>query len=338
MKIGHFAEEAQHESLLENKYPARVSGYKSRLSLLKTLVEEATKDPVIAEAEPKIAEAILTLSNAFRNLKNSALLDCESSEAPGPKYSIIQPSGTRSGMPSLPPIRDALLRQAVFMHPACGKPQDASYDRLEILGDAYIELMATKLVWERYPGIPAGRISQIRESLVKNETLAKFTEKYGFDQKASVPPTYPDQPKRWIKTKGDIFEAYVAAVVLSNPQNGYEIAEEWLVGLWSPLLDNLGDQKVELRSKEELAKKIMGKGIKLEYVLERSPIQEKGSGTQVFFIGVYLTGWGWERKHLGSGQGLSKAAAGDEAARVALLNTSLISSIITTKEMIMKGK
>lgn len=218
------------------------------------------------------------------------------------------------------------------MHPACGKSNDASYDRLEVLGDAYIELIATKLVWDRFPGIPAGRISQIREGLVKNETLAKFAEKYGFDHKASVPATYADQPKRWVKTKGDIFEAYVAAVVLSDPQKGYGLVEEWLVGLWSPLLDQLGHQKAELRSKEELAKRVMGKGIKLEYLPERGPIQEKGSGTQTFFIGVYLTGWGWEKQHLGSGQGSSKVEAGDEAARSALLNTSLVSQVIAAKK------
>ncbi|KAJ5655624.1 hypothetical protein N7507_007574 [Penicillium longicatenatum] len=239
-------------------------------------------------------------------------------------------------MPSLPPIRDNLLQRAVFMHPACGKSNDASYDRLEVLGDAYIELIATKLVWDRYPGIPAGRISQIREGLVKNETLAKFAEAYGFDHKASVPAIYSNQPKRWIKTKGDIFEAYVAAIVLSDPQKGYEMAEEWLIGLWSPILDKLGHQKAELRSKEELAKKVMGKGIKLEYLPERDPIQEKGSGTQMFFIGVYLTGWGWEKMHLGSGQGSSKVEAGDEAAQNALLNTSLISRVIAAKKAMTK--
>ncbi|KAJ5653498.1 Nucleolar RNAse III [Penicillium lividum] len=234
-------------------------------------------------------------------------------------------------------ILDKKLRAAVFMHPACAKLHDASYDRLEVLGDAYIELMSTKLVWRRFPGIPAGRISQIREILVKNETLAAFSEKYGFDREATVPVNYSEQPKRWIKTKGDIFEAYVAAVILSDPREGYDIVEQWLIALWSPMLDKLGHQKVELRSKEELAKKVMGKGVKLEYVNERDPIQERG-GTQIFFIGVYLTGWGWEKMHLGSGEGLSKVAAGDEAARCALLNTPLISKINTAKMKIVKGK
>jgi ribonuclease-3 len=98
-----------------------------------------------------------------------------------------------------------------------------------------------------------------------------------------------------------------------------------------PILKNLGPQKGGLRSKEALAKKIMGKNIKLEYLEDRPSVQLKG-GTQNFFIGLYLTGWGWEKRHLSSGQGLSKAAAGDEAAENALLNISLISEIVSAKE------
>lgn len=241
-------------------------------------------------------------------------------------------------MPTPPSIKLEQLEKAVFVHPACGKSDSMNYDRLEILGDAYIELMATKLVWTKFPAIASGRISQIREGLVKNETLASFAEKYGFDRRASVPASFLDQPKRWLKTKGDIFEAYVAAIILSDPRDGYEIAERWLIGLWTPMLDELGIQKVKLHSKEELAKKIMGKGIKLEYILERDIVEEKGTGTQTFFMGVYLTGWGWEKAHLGSGSGSSKAAAGDEAARNALANTPLISQISVAKKTLGQPK
>jgi ribonuclease-3 len=231
----------------------------------------------------------------------------------------------------LPPILDDKLELAVFTHPALGNNNNMTYDRLEILGDAYIELIATKLVWERFPDLPAGRVSQIRELLVKNETLSGFAESLGFDRKVSVPANYNTPSKRWTKIKGDVFEAYVAAVILSDPVCGYEIAQHWLTGLWMPLLRNLGHQKAELRCKEALAKKIMGKNVKLEYIEERPSIQQKG-GTQTFFVALYLTGWGWEKKFLGSGQGLSKAAAGDEAARVILSDTPLLLEIMSAKE------
>lgn len=232
--------------------------------------------------------------------------------------------------PSLPPILDTALEKAVFTHPAITNDLDATYDRLEILGDAYIELMATKFIWNKYRDINSGHISQIRELLVKNETLAEYASMYEFDRKASVPQEYLTQPKRWMKTKGDIFEAYVAAAILSDPITGYQKAEKWLTQLWLPKLSGLAVQQPVMNAKENLARKIMGKDIKLKYIDEREPIQPE-KGKQTFFIGVYLTGWGWSNKHLGSGQGPSKAVAGNEAAQRALQNTPLIDEIVRIK-------
>ncbi|KAL1967230.1 hypothetical protein VTN77DRAFT_3276 [Rasamsonia byssochlamydoides] len=241
-----------------------------------------------------------------------------------------------SNLPHLPPVLNASLEQAVFTHPGVVSNCDAesssetSYDRLEILGDAYMETIATKLIWDRFPNLSSGRMSQVREDLVKNETLAHYATLYGFDKKVAVPQDLQSQPKRWMKTKADVFEAYVAAVILSDPVNGYQAAESWLVQLWGPKLSEVKQTPQTLKSKELLAKKIMGKGIKLKYVEEKPPKQMKG-GMQTFFIGVYLTGWGWNNQHLGSGHGPSKAIAGDEAAQQALLNRPLIDQIAAVK-------
>ncbi|KAJ5698249.1 hypothetical protein N7462_000254 [Penicillium macrosclerotiorum] len=277
---------------------------------------------------PEIMQAISMLDNIFRNQEGQRSRTVEDPQA---SLRDERKNAAPAPAPALPPILDEQLEKAVFTHSACNSTYDANYDRLEILGDAYIELIATKLVWRSFPGIPAGRISQIRELLVKNETLAAFADNYGFDRKASMPISYSTQPKRLIKTKGDIFEAYVAAVILSRPTGGYRVAEEWLTALWLPKLSPLVNEKVTLRSKEALAQQIMGKGIKLEYQEERPQVQQRGTGTQTFFVGVYLTGWGWTKRHLGSGQGSSKAAAGDEAAKMALSDTNLLSEIITAK-------
>lgn len=294
-------------------------------------------DPGVISVNSAIVQAISSLNSALELLDRRSLptdassrgsrLQLQSDSRPGRGPDRSQPL-----IPVLPTILDERLENAVFTHPACGNNTDATYDRLEILGDAYIELIATRLVWERFPGIPSGRISQIRELLVKNETLAGFTDIYALDRRALLPANHSDQPRRWMKTKGDIFEAYVAAVILSRRLDGFHIAEQWLTDLWSPKLDSLGHQKTELRCKEALAKNIMGKGIRLDYVEERPAIQLKSSGTQTFFIGVYLTGWGWTRRHLGSGQGPSKVAAGDEAAKNALLDTSLMSEVAAAKD------
>ncbi|KAJ5796679.1 uncharacterized protein N7518_005219 [Penicillium psychrosexuale] len=306
----------------------------SRMLLLQRLVREISTGSDLAGVDSEIVDAISRLDDTFRTTKSQ--LPSKDSSIAGevpisrhPDHSSKSVNGS-FGL-ELPPIMDHKLELAVFTHPALSNNKNTTYDRLEILGDAYIELIATKLVWERFPDLPAGRISQIREMLVKNETLSGFAESFGLDRRVSVPPNYNTPSKRWTKTKGDVFEAYVAAVILSDPVSGYEVAEHWLAGLWVPILKNLGHQKGELRSKEALAKKIMGKRVKLEYIEERPSIQQKG-GTQNFFVALYLTGWGWDKRFLGSGQGLSKAAAGDEAAKKTLLNTPLILEIMSAKE------
>ncbi|KAJ6107928.1 hypothetical protein N7523_009251 [Penicillium sp. IBT 18751x] len=327
----------RHEHEADSKDQLQISTRNSRLWLLRQLVQNVVNEPELTAVDSELSKAVSTLDNAFHRIEGLVF----PSDGTSNSSNMSKGSHTTNGAgdhgsrePVLPHILDDRLERSVFTHPACGNNSNSTYDRLEILGDAYIELMATRLIWGKFPGISSGRISQIRELLVKNETLSAFAEVYGFDRKISVPANYSDQEKRWTKIKGDVFEAYVAAVILSQPIDGYHIAEKWLTQLWLPKLDALGHQKAELRYKEILAKKVMGKGTKLEYKEEKRAIDHKGSGTQTFFIGVYLTGWGkWKNVHLGSGQGSSKVAAGDEAARDALsTNSSLISNIAAAKE------
>ncbi|XHF99062.1 hypothetical protein AWENTII_002577 [Aspergillus wentii] len=339
VKIDHLNDSSQERST--KVLSVKQDEARSRLDLLRKLVREINDSHQsfqhhAAEAGSDIMLATAELDKAFRLPRNSpSLLASPSIYCPEKPREISEEASSgherEHSLPKLPPIVDPFLEKAVFTHPGVSNDTKGSYDRLEILGDAYIELMATKLIWNRFQELPSGRISQIRELLVKNETLSEYATSYGFDRRASVPHDYLTQPRRWTKTKGDIFEAYVAAIILSDQANGYRQAEEWLTQLWLPKIAGFGVQASDMQGKEALAKQIMGKGIKLKYVDEKPPLQ-LGRGMQRFFIGVYLTGWGWTSKHLGSGQGLNKTAAGDEAARQALLNESLINEIVAKKK------
>lgn len=305
---------------------------RSRLRLLKSLTQELVDsiDLLRDHAGHDVTDAIIELDKAFRCAK-APLSPISRPDNKSVEFARTQENGNSLSLPELPPILDSSLELAVFTHPGLSKDSKLTYDRLEILGDAYIELIATRFIWGRYEGFSSGQISQIRELLVKNETLSEFATLYGLDNRASVPRDLLSQPRRWTKTKGDIFESYVAAVILSRPSDGYHVAERWLTQLWLPRLTDAVIPRTALDAKETLAKRIMGKGVKLKYVDERSPAQSRG-GMQTFYVGVYLTGWGWQNKHLGSGHGPSKAVAGDAAARQALLNEPLISSISQKKK------
>ncbi|KAH8704289.1 ribonuclease III domain-containing protein [Talaromyces proteolyticus] len=317
-----------HKSdLVPNQEPFSKKGGSTVIQQLKKTLGEFIRHPGVLQGRPEHSSILSIAAQLQDALKENLTANSPSAS--------IDPTTTDVYFPELPRISDASLEQAVFIHPGVfvnngvGQPAETSYDRLEVLGDAYIEVIATKCIWQRFPGIPAGRICQIREEIVKNETLAEYATRYGLDKKVSVVPEHKSQTKRWLKIKADVFEAYIAAVILSDSENGYEIVEKWLWQLWLPKLTNIEPMEASLKYKELLAKKIMGKGIKLKYVDERPPAQAKGRET--FYIGVYLTGWGWENQYLGSGFGSSKAIAGDSAAKQALNNVPLIDEVSKAK-------
>ena len=279
---------------------------------------------------------VLLRSSSGTSTDHSAFPKSANATIKSPPY-----SDRSSTLPPLPNILDKALESVVFTHPgilSCdiASKVNISYDRLEFLGDAYIELMATRLLFSRFPSLPAGRLSQRREMLVKNETLAEYALAYGFDKKAKLPRGYntpgKDQRKLWLKALGDIFEAFVAAVIISDPEQGFQVAEAWLTVLWEPKLGSPKREDAEIadpKAKLYLATKIMSKGIKIDYRDEAPPVEIRREGKLVFQIGVYLTGWGWEDQRLGTGKGLNKQEAGQRAAADALVNplTAQVASI-----------
>ncbi|EXJ88090.1 hypothetical protein A1O1_05018 [Capronia coronata CBS 617.96] len=234
-------------------------------------------------------------------------------------------------LPSLPSIDDQ-YKSVVFIHPSSAGPNNPSYDRLEFLGDAYLELIASQLIFERSPDLSAGRMSQVRESMVKNETIGQYSVLYGLDrQLKDFNRLRNESPNAWLKIKGDVFEAYVAAVVLSHP-DGFAVVKKWLTQLWQPRLEAVSTKpEPSNKSKDDLARKVLGKGVKLDYLDEREPVIHYGQGTETYSVGVYLTGWGWENQYLGSGKGLSRVAAGQAAAAAALENHPLIDEIVAKR-------
>ena len=309
-------------------------------------------DPQFTESSPQIKDSkingdyggsskALDFPELFQPSFGASIHQCSFSKPTKASINFPPYNGRPSTLPPLPLILDEALESVAFTHPATlvcdmASKVNTSYDRLEFLGDAYIELMATRLLFPRFPGLSAGRLSQRREMLVKNETLAEYALAYGFDKRAKLPKAYnvpgKDNRKLWLKTLGDIFEAFVAAVIISDSEQGYQIAEAWLTTLWEPKLGTPKREDLEAvdpQSKIHLAQKLMGKGIKIDYRDEAPPVEIRREGKLIFPIGVYLTGWGWEDQHLGSGKGLNKQEAGQRAAADALVNplTAQVASV-----------
>jgi ribonuclease-3 len=138
------------------------------------------------------------------------------------------------------------------------------------------------------------------------------------------------------KILGDVFEAYIAAIVLSDAENGFARAEAWLTALWAPkLVEVAASQKYSNPSlalqrsdtadpqttysptaKADLQRRIQAYDAKLVYAPYKASVELKGDllGQNRHFIAVHLTGYGYEKKLLGKGEGKNKVEAGNWAA------------------------
>lgn len=249
-------------------------------------------------------------------------------------------------LPALPQLSEA-LRDAPFRHKSRhGSTLDRTdptmtYEQLEFLGDAYIELIASRLIFDRFPHLLAGEQSQLRELLVKNETLAEYSRAYGFEKKEdmvelnSVIATEKKGNKGFTKILGDVFEAYAAAVALSDVENGFSVLEKWLVTLWAPKLAQAAQKdprRVGLHFKLERDGPLYDPAAKVTLLKRLSPfgrlvvetsrptVELKGDklGQNINYVNLHLTCFEHEKVLLAEGEGRNKKEAANVAAQKAM--------------------
>ncbi|KAK0122368.1 hypothetical protein ONS95_010609 [Cadophora gregata] len=303
-------------------------------------------------AKSKLNEAGVKPSSIDREQRSHDFFNVPNTFSP---YSLTpwKSSTIPTILPPLPKVLDPTLEKSAFVHVACGSGNvtDLSYERLEWIGDAYIELISTLLISQTFPYLLPGKSSQIRENLVKNVTLADFSRKYGFDKRLQIPQANFDiKESDKIKILGDVFEAYVAAVILSDPAEGVSRVSQWLKDIWgmtlakeiineerrevkldSPLWRLRGSaqpvqdiisktEKAPLNPKDALQQMIGSKGVRFNYNDLAPPKKDPNTKLPVFTVGVFLDGYGEKDKMLGAGKGPGKKEAGFKAAEMAMAN------------------
>ncbi|KAM4059893.1 ribonuclease III domain-containing protein [Hirsutella rhossiliensis] len=293
----------------------------------------------------------------------STALDRAASGLALPSLVAVTPwisSEISSDLPPLPKILDPELEEVAFTHPGLGLVQN--YERLEWLGDAYLELIASSLIYQTFGRTPSGRCSQLRELLIRNTTLAQYFRQYDMHLRAKLPSDLVksgelgrgrSSDKDQLKTQGDMFEAYVAAVIVSDPQNGLANVVCWLKTLWGhtirhkiveneKLLSGLPPSNVkaaylapgarDLNAKDRLRAIVGAKGVSIRYEDIPGNSKHKDFGMPLFTVGVYLDGWGEKNKLLGTGTAMQKKEAGHKAATMALENKKLMKLYGAKKE------
>ncbi|KAL2017802.1 hypothetical protein VTK56DRAFT_1665 [Thermocarpiscus australiensis] len=266
-------------------------------------------------------------------------------------------SSITKSYPPLPAVLDPALETAALTHSGMRKSlSDASYERLEWIGDAYCEVIASELIFQTFPTLDPGKCSQYRELLVRNSTLGAFSIHYGLDKRANFPSEFglggrPNgttvSEKQRMKALGDIFEAYVGALIKSDPEDGFRRASEWLNALWGSVLEKqIREQESgrslkekEISPKTQLEQLIGAPGVKFEYRdLPSTGKRDRLTGQPLYCVGCYLHGWGESGLQLGHGSALGKKEAGQKAAQMALGNKKLIKKFADKKKAFMAAK
>ena len=263
-----------------------------------------------------------------------------------PPYSVSNPlptPPTEARLPALPSVHSAdnpNLAEAPFVHSSIsdsrwrGTDRNLNYERLEFLGDAYLEVIATRLIFSRFPWIATGKMSSLRETLVCNKSLAGIARRYRFEDRLQMEPSVRNKlkPKSVEKLMADMVEAYIAVIILADPAGGFSRAEAWLTDCWAAegLLqqdavaqDAGGREAVNLRENmKDKLHSLIGHKTKLDY---RDVILNDPARPQVIGVRLFLTGYGYHEKEIGYAEGVGKKEAGMLAAKNAMdVNKTLV--------------
>lgn len=182
-----------------------------------------------------------------------------------------------------------------------------SYERLEFLGDAILDLIAAEILFNKYPEKDEGFLTKVRAKLVRGETLTDFSKKLGIADLMELGERNGGSTvSRSILA--DAFESIIAAIYITK---GYRhaytfvdniIEENLVITELINTMDNYKSALLEYAQAEKMA------------IPQYELINESGPGHNRTFEVKVIIG----NQELGTGKGKSKKKAEQKAAKQAL--------------------
>ena len=188
------------------------------------------------------------------------------------------------------------------------KGERTSNERLEFLGDAILEFVASKEIFEMFPDKEEGYLTALRANLVNTVALTAIAKKLEIGPKIFLSKGEEDGGGREnASLLADTVEAIIGAIYIDR---GIEASEEFIK---ATLLSEVEERAaLPLKdAKSQLQEYVQGKGLttpKYKVVEESGPDHDKK-----FVIEVLVDGESW-----GKGEGKSKSLAEQDVARQAL--------------------
>lgn len=205
-----------------------------------------------------------------------------------------------------------LLRQSLthrsFLNENKGS-KSSHNERLEFLGDAVLELVITRYLYDEYQTKNEGDLTSIRSALVNAQTCAEVAKKLEVNDflllsKGEAKDT--GRARQYILANA--LEAIIGAIYLDQ---GYEIAKNFIEKYIAPLTKKIVEEELWVDAKSKFQERAQDEaGITPTYktVKEVGPDHDKK-----FTVGVFL-----HQEKIAEGEGDSKQEAEQSAARKAL--------------------
>jgi ribonuclease-3 len=182
-------------------------------------------------------------------------------------------------------------------------------ERLEFLGDAVLELVATEELFKRYPDVPEGELTAYRAAMVNTISLAETSSEIGLDSYLLLSKgEAKDKGKGRSNILANTFESVVGALYLDQ---GYEPAKQFIADTLFPKIKEIVDKKLYRDAKslvQEMSQEKLGVTPSYEIISEKGPDHDKH-----FTAGIYFG-----EELAAQGRGASKQEAEQAAARKAL--------------------
>lgn len=208
-------------------------------------------------------------------------------------------------------FKDEGLLTTALTHRSCLNEPGVteSYERLEFLGDAVLEMIISVYLYNKYPDKMEGYLTAARSATVRTESLSKISKDYGID-------TFINMSKGEESTGGrnnpsileDVIESLIGALYCDG---GLPAAEHFFTAFILPNAQEIINENQLKDAKSLLQEKVQSKGFS-------SPVykttKELGPDHDKTFEVVVVV----NDKEITSGSGKSKQEAEQNAAKKAV--------------------